>query len=59
MPVTVKRLKDKYRVCDCETGKIARSSTGKPVDGGGHSFEAKCARQCEHVNCGCKREGKK
>jgi hypothetical protein len=51
MPVTVKRLKDKYRVCDCETGKIARSSTGKPVDGGGHSFEAKATRQCEHVNC--------
>ena len=51
MPVTVKRLKDKYRVCDCATGKIAKSVNGRPVDGGGHSFEAKATRQCEHVNC--------
>jgi len=57
MPVTVKRLKDKYRVVDADTGRIVKSVNGKPVDGGGHSFEAKCARQCEHVNFHC--EGKK
>lgn len=51
MPVTVKRMKDKYRVVDADTGQIVKSVNGKPIDGGGHSFEAKATRQCEHVNC--------
>jgi hypothetical protein len=52
MPVTVKLVKDRYRVCDGATGKIARSVNGRPVDGGGHAFEAKALRQCGHINRG-------
>ena len=50
MPVGVKRLKGKYRVCECATGNIAKSVNGRPVDGGGHCFQAKAERQRDHIN---------
>ena len=50
MKVKVRHIKDKYRVCDCETGRIARTVNGRPVDGGGHAFKAKADRQCGYIN---------
>lgn len=35
MPVKVVRRKNKFRVVEASTGRIAKRTTGKPVDGGG------------------------
>lgn len=43
------------RLVEQETGKIARTVTGKPVDGGGHPSKAKAQRQADHVNAAPRR----
>lgn len=41
MPVKVKRIGDKYRIVEAENERIARFSTGSPVDQGGYSLGEK------------------
>ena len=50
MHCDVKRIKGKYRVVDDSTGRVVRSVHGKPLDGGGHTFQPKAERQRAHIN---------
>jgi hypothetical protein len=44
------------RLVEAESGKIARTVGGKPVDGGGHPSKAKAQRQADHVNAAPRRK---
>jgi hypothetical protein len=50
MPLTTKKIKDKYRVTEVKTGKIAMNAAGTPIDGGGHSSEKSAQAQAAAVN---------
>lgn len=56
MPYLVKKIKDKFRVVDKNTGKIAKNASGTAVDGGGHSSEAKARKQQSALNISYARE---
>ena len=53
-------LRGKVRTVDAETGKVAKTALGNPVDGGGWNAtaygKAKAARQVRHIASG---EGRK
>lgn len=50
MPLTVKKIKDKFRVVEKNTGKIAKNKAGTAIDGGGHKSESAAKRQMSAVN---------
>ncbi len=52
MPITVRKIGDKFRIIEKATGKIAKTSKGNPVDGGGHSSKAMAKRQERAINSG-------
>ena len=56
MPLTVKKIKDKFRVVEIKTGKIAKNAAGTAIDGGGHSSEASAKKQMAAVNISQARE---
>lgn len=58
MPVTVKKIKGKFRVVEAETGRPARNAAGTSLDGGGHDSEQHAKRQARAVNASLHREGK-
>lgn len=49
MPVHVEKRGSKYRVVE-PSGRIARTPSGKPRDGGGHPSKAKATRQVQAMN---------
>jgi len=58
MPRTsVRKLRGKYRVVEQGTRRIARTSSGKARDGGGHTSRGKAGRQAGYVNEGMQKEG--
>ena len=51
MLVKVATRKGKQRIVESATGRIARSTKGRPMDGGGHDKDHdKAVRQMRHVN---------
>ena len=50
MPVKVTKRKDKFRVVESNTGKIAKNKSGTAVDGGGHNTRSGAQRQASAVN---------
>ena len=50
MPLTVKKIKDKHRVVEIKTGKIAKNAAGTAIDGGGFDSEAQAKKQMAAVN---------
>ena len=54
MPVEVKKIAGVTRIVDSDTGKIARSVHGKPIDGGRKNAVERgptvAYSQCRHVN---------
>jgi hypothetical protein len=49
MPVRAVKRGDKWRVVE-PSGRIAKTSTGKARDGGGHSSKAKATSQVRAIN---------
>ena len=49
MPVSVKRLRGKYRIVE-PGGKIAKTNKGHARDGGGHASKQKAMRQQRAIN---------
>lgn len=50
MPVSTRRIGDKWRVVEAKSGKIAVNSAGTPVDGGGHKSKSQAIRQVGAIN---------
>jgi hypothetical protein len=51
VPVCVRKRKGKYRVVECDTGRLVRPKDGaKPTDGGGHESKQKAKRQAGYIN---------
>lgn len=50
MPVTVKKQGMKWRVCEADSGNIAKNKNGVAVDGGGHRSKEKAKRQAAAIN---------
>lgn len=50
MPYIIKKRGDKFRIIDKNTGKVARRSTGKPVDGGGKKTKSAVMPQMQAMN---------
>ncbi len=50
MPVITKKIGDTFRIMEKATGRIAKTSEGNPVDGGGHSSKAMAKRQERAIN---------
>lgn len=49
MPVRVRKSGSKYRVVERD-GAIAKTTKGKPRDGGGHASKEAAARQARAIN---------
>lgn len=49
MPVKVMKRNGLFRVVEAD-GKLARSSKGNPVDGGGHDSQSQAAAQARAIN---------
>lgn len=58
MPVKVVQRGHKYRIVEAETGRVAKRSTGKPVDGGGHVWRDKAERQARAINASLEKKEK-
>lgn len=58
MPVTVRKVKGKWRVVEADTGRIAKNRAGTAVDGGGHESREQAIEQARAVNASLKRRGK-
>ena len=59
MPVSVKKMNNKFRVVESRTGRVATRSNGNAVDGGGHATNAKALAQVRAINIEeRRREGK-
>jgi len=50
MPVTAKKIGDKWRVVEASTMKITKNNAGTAVDGGGHPTKKKAAAQASAIN---------
>ena len=50
MPLTTKKIKDKWRVIEVKTGKIAKNAAGTALDGGGHGSQSAAQKQAAAVN---------
>lgn len=50
MPVKAVKRGDKHRVVEAKTGRVAKTKTGKPRDGGGHQSPAKAKKQARAIN---------
>lgn len=50
MPVCVRKINDRWRLIECDTGNIARNRNNKPIDGGGHRTESAARRQQTAIN---------
>lgn len=55
MAVIVKIVNGVYRITEEDTGDIAMSKNGKPMDGGGHKEVWKAIRQATHINVATER----
>lgn len=49
MPAKVKKVGNKYRVVEADTGKLVTRG-GSAVDGGGHKTRAAAQRQASAIN---------
>lgn len=50
MPVKITKRKNKYRIIETETGKIAKNKAGTALDGGGHKTSGQAQKQASAVN---------
>lgn len=50
MPVTVRKIRGKYRIVEVGTRRIAKTPNGKAKDGGGHTDKNKALRQKGYIN---------
>lgn len=58
--VSVRKMKNKYRLVEKGSSKVARTqATGSPRDGGGHRSKAKALRQAGYVNSALRKKGYK
>jgi len=58
MPVTTKKVGEKFRVVEANSGQIAKNKGGTALDGGGHGSKGKAAAQARAVNASLSRKGK-
>ena len=58
MPVVVRKQKNKFRVVESGSGKVAKNASGTAVDGGGHSSNTQAERQARAINRSLSRAGK-
>jgi len=58
MPVCVKKIKEKYRIVECDSNIIAKNKGGNALDGGGHESRQAALKQMRAVNASLEREGK-
>lgn len=58
MPVVVRKQKNKFRVVESGSGKVAKNAGGTAADGGGHSSESQAERQARAINRSLSRAGK-
>lgn len=56
MPVKTVKRGGKFRVVEASSGRIAKTSSGKPRDGGGHSSKKKAAGQARAMNAAHRRK---
>lgn len=56
MSVVIKIIDNLYRLVEEETGKIALSKNGHPMDGGGHKQADTAIRQASYINVSPRRE---
>lgn len=49
MPVSIKKVKDKYRIVE-PNGRIAKNKSGTALDGGGHSTKQAAVIQMRAIN---------
>lgn len=57
MPVKIRKRNGKYRIVE-PNNRIAKTSTGKARDGGGHRSKAKAERQMRAINASLRRKKK-
>lgn len=50
MPLIVRKRRDKYRILESETDRIARGRTGKALDGGGRRSPTSLRKQAAAIN---------
>jgi len=50
MPYLVKKINDKYRLVERDTGKIAKNQAGTPIDGGGKKTKSPLTKQMQALN---------
>lgn len=50
MPVKTVKRKGKFRIVEASTGRIAKTKSGKPRDGGGHRSKKKAVAQVRAIN---------
>ena len=55
MPVVARFMKDKYRVVESDTGRIAKNQKGTALDGGGHTLKSDADKQARAINASKKR----
>lgn len=58
MPVKVAKQKDRYRLVEADSRRIAKNAAGTAIDGGGHRTRKKAEQQAKAVNRSLKRKGK-
>lgn len=50
MPNCVKQVGLKWRVVECDSGKITKNAKGTAVDGGGYDSKSKAQAQASAIN---------
>ena len=55
MPVCISKRGEKWRVIECDSGRIAKNASGTAVDGGGHDTESSARRQARAINASDKK----
>lgn len=50
MPLIVRKRRDKYRILESDTGRIAKGQTGKALDRGGSRSPTSLRKQAAAIN---------
>jgi hypothetical protein len=58
MPVTVKKVGNRYRVVEADTGNIVKNKAGTAVDGSGHGTKAAAMQQAKAINASLGKRGR-
>ena len=50
MPLTTRKIKDKWRIVEKDTGKVAKNKGGTALDGGGHPTQPAADKQVSAIS---------